>query len=272
MALPGSTIEADDVAGRISELQGVIDRQRRRARQHLQLAARVHGSLLPSPVHSDRIDVDVRYLPVDEVGGDYCQVRFSSEDVCYVTVCDVTGHGIGAALLATRVSSEVRHAVLSGQSPAEVLDALNTFVCADFADAGLFLTFFALRIDLAARRITWSGAGHPSPILLRGDDSTALPLVSQNLMIGVRGECLAAEPEHRLPIAAGDRILLYTDGVTEIFDGTGSELGQDGLVRLLRNAGSDDVFGMTDRLLEQIGRFQPGPATDDRTLILAGIK
>jgi serine phosphatase RsbU (regulator of sigma subunit) len=96
MPLAGSTLDADDVTRRITELQRVIEAQQTRAHQHLQLAAKVHRSLLPLPVRTDRIEVDVRYLPVDEVGGDYCQVRFPSENICYITICDVTGHGIGA--------------------------------------------------------------------------------------------------------------------------------------------------------------------------------
>jgi serine phosphatase RsbU (regulator of sigma subunit) len=216
MKLTGSTVDADDAAGRIAELQRVIDAHRKQAYQHLQLAAKVHRSLLPLPVRTDRIEVDVRYLPVEEVGGDYCQVRFPSEDVCYITICDVTGHGIGPALLASRVSSEVRHSVLLGKSPSEVLDALNRFVCGNFVEAGLFLTFLAVRIDMATREVTWSGAGHPSAILIH-TDGTVLRLASQNLM-------------------------------------------------------SADLFGMADRILEQIGAFQDGPATDDRTLILVGVK
>ncbi len=64
--------------------------------------------------------MDLRYLSVQEVGGDYCrQMRFSEPDVCYVTICDVTGHGIGLALMATRVSSEVQYDIIQGQTPRE---------------------------------------------------------------------------------------------------------------------------------------------------------
>lgn len=272
MALQSPEIGVDDIACRVAELQRLIKAHRKRSHQHLQLAAKVHHSLLPRPVRTDRIDVDVRYLPVEEVGGDYCQVSFPKENVCYITICDITGHGIGAALLATRVSSEVRHGALLGKSPVEILDALNRFICEHFAEAGLFLTFLAARIDLASGEITWSGAGHPSPILLRADGTTVERLASQNLIIGVRPQCLATEPEHRTCLEAGDRILFYTDGMTEIFDSTGSELGEVGLANLAVNAMSDDLFGMTDRILEQIMTFQHGPTVDDRTLIACGIK
>lgn len=257
---------------RITELEHQIEVSRARALEHLQLAAKVHRSLLPSPIRTDRAEVDVRYEPLDGVGGDYCQVHFPSEDVCFVTMCDVTGHGVGAALLATHVSSSVRRSVHSGHTPVEVVDGLNRLVYEDFADAGLFLTFFAARIDLVSREIVWSGAGHPSPILVRADGRTTVRLASQNVMIGVLPDCLADEPEHRSPLEPGDRVLFYTDGVTEVFDATGAELGEEGLAALTLDAMPAGVFGMLDRLLERVAAFQHGPVTDDRTLVLFGAR
>src|SRR3990170_2384727 len=84
--------------------QALLDAQTKLQRQ-LKLAATVHRSLLPRPVRHERIHVDVRYVPVEGVGGDYCQVDFCDRQTCYITICDVTGHGIGSALLATRVSN-----------------------------------------------------------------------------------------------------------------------------------------------------------------------
>jgi sigma-B regulation protein RsbU (phosphoserine phosphatase) len=275
MTIPYSTGEADLVGRlrrRIAELEELIEVEQKRTHEHLQLAAEVHRSLLPSPVRTDRAEVDVRYQPVHGVGGDYCQMHFPSENVCYITMCDVTGHGIGAALLATRVSSEVRHSVHSGKSPAEVVEELNRFVCENFAGAGLLLTFFAARIDLAGREITWSGAGHPSPILVRADGRTVARLASQNLIIGVLPQCLAAEPEHRSRLEPGDRVLFYTDGVAEVFDAAGAELGEEGLAGFMLDAMTAGSFGMIDRILEQVAAFQHGPVTDDRTLILFGAR
>ena len=271
--LPGR--EADLVGRlrhRIAELEQLIEVEQKRTHEHLQLAADVHRSLLPSPVRTDRAEVDVRYQPVDGVGGDYCQMHFPSENVWYITMCDVTGHGVAAALLATRVSSEVRTLCALGKSPVEVVDGLNRFVCRNFGSAGLFLTFFAARIDLPGLEVTWSGAGHPSPILVRADGGTIVRLASQNLIIGVLPECLAAEPEHRTRLEPGDRILFYTDGVTEVFDATGAELGEEGLARLVLDAMPAGVPGMIDRILQQVVAFQHGPTTDDRTLILFGAR
>jgi sigma-B regulation protein RsbU (phosphoserine phosphatase) len=187
-------------------------------------------------------------------------------------MCDVTGHGVGAALLATRVSSEVRRSVHAGSSPVEVVDRLNRFVYANFTDAGLLLTFFAARIDLARYEVTWSGAGHPSPILIRAEGQTVVRLQSQNRILGVLPDSLAARPEDRSRFDPGDRILFYTDGVTEVFDAAGEELGEEGLTGLMLEAMPLGVFGMLDRILARVAAFQHGPVADDRTLILFGAR
>ena len=94
-----------------AELSAVKRELRRRDQAwqaQLQIATRVHDSLLPRPVRHPQIDIDTRYVPVNRVGGDYCQVLFPGESSCYVTMCDVDGHAVWPALLAARVSSEVR--------------------------------------------------------------------------------------------------------------------------------------------------------------------
>ena len=177
--------ELDVLRRRVAELEHALATTRQRLHWKLQLAAQVHRSLMPHPFRDPRIWVDVRYVPIEEVGGDYCQVRFPDRDTCYVTICDVTGHGIGASLLATRVSSEVRYGILYGRDPRDIVRALNAFICDHFDATDLYLTFFAARIDLTRRQLTYSGAGHPAPLLLRRDGTTIEQLVSQNLVIGV---------------------------------------------------------------------------------------
>ncbi|MCH9023356.1 MAG: serine/threonine-protein phosphatase, partial [Planctomycetes bacterium] len=160
----------------IEQLQQQLDKANRdlvqkniQLEHQLEIAAQVHESMLPKPVTHPKIDVDIRYLPIEAVGGDYCQVRIPQPDTCYITMCDVTGHGIGAALMATRVSSEVRHFILDMLEPKQIVSELNSFIMNDFADTGLFLTFFAVRIDLKNRTLTYSGSGNPPALLLRAN-------------------------------------------------------------------------------------------------------
>ena len=108
-----------------AELQAVrreLERREQMWESQLNIAARVHRSLLPKSVSHPRIEVEVRYVPMEAVGGDYCQVLFPVDSQCYVTLCDVTGHGIGPALLATRVSGYVRQLVMQQLRPVQIVE------------------------------------------------------------------------------------------------------------------------------------------------------
>lgn len=239
---------------------------------HMQLAARVHRSLLPQPVRHPRVDVDVRYVPVGGIGGDYCQVLFPDDGSCYITICDVAGHGIGPALLATRVSSEVRRLALNRRRPVEIVQELNAFVFRNFADTELQLTFFAACLDLQRRTAVYSGAGHPGPLLIRQARGPIEVLKSQNLLLGVVEHCLSDEPEHVAALHPGDRLVFYTDGLTETADAHGKLLGESGLADLAASVCAGSVFEVADCILERIAWFRAGPVRDDMTLIVAEVK
>ena len=174
----------------------------------LEIAAQVHRSLLPSPIRHPRINVDVRYLPIEACGrGIIVRFAFPDPSSCCVTMCDVAGHGIGPSMLASRVSSEVRRFIMDCLTPAEIVYLLNKFIFDYFREAHLLLSFMASQIDIDNRTITFSGAGHPPVLHLRPGSETVQALHSQNMLVGVEEGCLASEPEHTRALAAGDRLL-----------------------------------------------------------------
>lgn len=241
-------------------------------RAHMQLAARVHQSLLPRPVRHPRIEIDTRYVPVDGIGGDYCQVLFPDDGTCYVTICDVTGHGVGPALLATRVSSEVRRLVMDGHQPMRVLQKLNAFVCEHFADTELYLSFLVARFDFARQMVVYSGAGHPGPILIRQGGELIEVLMSQNHLLGISENCLGTAPEQIATLHPGDRLVFYTDGLTETADAHGKLLGEAGLAAIAASVCAGSVFEVAGCILDRLACFRSGPVRDDMTLIIAEVK
>lgn len=256
----------------VSAVNRTLTTNRREADFQLQIAAQVHRSLLPSPIRRPRVNVDVRYLPIAAVGGDYCQVRFPDPSSCYITMCDVAGHGIGPSLLASRVSSEVRHYIMDCLRPIEIVRSLNKFIFDYFGEAHLFLSFIAAQIDLDSRTLTFSGAGHPPTLHLRPGSGTVQVLRSQNIVIGVNENCLAGEPEHSITLMAGDRLLFYTDGVLATRNAQGRQLGQSRLSQFAAAALSADTFHMADHIIRDVERFRHGPPTDDMTSIVVEMK
>jgi len=228
--------------------------------------------MLPEPIRSDHINVDFRYIPFHKVGGDYCQVHLMEPQCCYITMCDVTGHGIGSAMLATRVSSEERRWTLERKDPCDIVHSLNQFVLTHFEGIGLYVTFVAARIDLEQHLVTWSGAGHPSPLLIKADEQRSLQLESQHTLIGASDDILKNTPQDVLGLAPGDRMLFYTDGLSEAADHEGKLLGTNGLAQIANRCMESDLFDLSDAILQQIEEYRAGSSDDDMTLIAAEIQ
>jgi len=241
--------------------------------RELDLAVRIHESLLPRSFQHAKIDVAVRYLPVSGLGGDYCQVIFPNESTCCISICDVTGHGTGPALLATRVSSEVRRLTFENHPPREIVRLLNAFLVNHFSDGGLQVSFFAARVELDRRRMAYSGGGHPGPFLIRCNGSRRVEVLrSQNMLLGLTEQCMSGEPEHSVTVESGDRLLLYTDGITEAETTDSRILGENGLLDIVRCLTLGNVLEVVDQISERVAQQRSGPPRDDMTLLVLELK
>ncbi len=263
--------EVVELRKRCVELEGEVQALHAMHRKRLTIAADVHRSMIPKPVRHDRVWVDVRYIPVEDVGGDYCQVRFPDQDTCYITMCDVMGHGVGSALLATRISSEVRYGIMYRREPREILASLERFMCEHFSETGLFLTFAAARIDLERQEMTWSGAGHPSPLLIRRDRQEVEHLASQNPIIGIDLPDSHAPRQETVSLRTGDRLFVFTDGLFEVLNSEDQQLGLDGFAKIAKTTMKHGLFDVADEILDVIREYQSGADTDDQTLVVAEI-
>ncbi len=140
-----------------------------------------------------------------------------------------------------------------------------------FERAELFLTFFAARIDFDRREFTWSGAGHPGPLLLshRGNPQQ---LYSQNLPLGLDLPNGPDVRQDRTLVQSGDRLFFFTDGLYEVIDARGRQLGLDGFGKLAQSTIGYELFDVANRVFQAIRQYQHGPDTDDQTLVVAEIR
>jgi phosphoserine phosphatase RsbU/P len=182
------------------------------------------------------------------------------------------GHGIESALLASRISSEVRHGLLYRMEPRDLIDALRHFMAEYFQPTGLFLTFFAARIDLERHEVTWSGAGHPSALVFRSDDREPVHLRSQNPLLGIDLPGCGDVLQDTAALQQGDRLFFLTDGLFEIVNANGRQLGLHGIAEIARTTMGDDLSDVSAHVFRTVRQYQHGPTTDDQTLVVAEIR
>ena len=246
--------------------------KQRIADKDLLVAKLVHESLLPKPVDLPELAVDVKYVPVARVGGDYCHIIFPDQRRCILTLCDVSGHGTASALLASRVSSHVRLLAGNTSDPLTITRHLNSFLRQHFAETGLFVTFFVVVIDLDTFRIEYCGAGHPPPILYRRQRGIVESLMSQNLPVGIIDSFLRDPPSGSTEIEPGDRLVLYTDGLTETMNAQREPFRAEGLEESIVEGRDVPLFALGDWILKRVDDFRHEKPHDDLTLLLVEAK
>ena len=239
--------------------------------EDLRLAARVQNSLAPRSLVWGTMSVDAFYHPVHSIGGDFALVNSLDQDHLSLLVCDVSGHGIGSALVANRIYSETTVHLRSGMPFLELFRELNRFLIEDIAGSGMFVTLAAARIDARRRSMVFAGAGHP-PAMLARPGQTPLLLESRSMILGALPDAVDAAADLEVQLQPDDRIVLYTDGITEVFNSRGEMLGVEGVQEIVREASALPAEKMKQRILNGVVAWRNGPATDDASLMLVHVR
>lgn len=239
--------------------------------EDLRLAARVQNSLKPRSLAWDKISVDAFYHPVHSIGGDFALVNSQDCEQVSLLVCDVSGHGIGSALVANRIYSETTAHLCSGMPFVEMFGELNRFLIEDIAASGMFVTAAAARINVPQKRMAFAGAGHPPAILARPEHSPVL-IESRSMILGAFPKAVDAAGTTEVQLEPDDRVVFYTDGITEAFDSRGEMLGTQGIEEIIRQTSSLPAREMKQSILDLVAAWRNGPPTDDVSLILAHIR
>src|SRR3984893_16209411 len=151
--------------------------------EDLRLAAQVQTSLAPKSQVRGNLTVDSFYHPVHSIGGDFAVVNWHDQDQVSLLMCDVSGHGIGSALVANRIYSETTVHLRTGISFTDMFGKLNRFLMEDIAGSGMFVTVAAARIDGRRRRMHFAGAGHYPAMIARRSPRPIL-LQSRSMVLG----------------------------------------------------------------------------------------
>ncbi len=244
--------------------------ERRRAeeeRHELEIAKQIQLSLLPeAPLRQAGVQVSGVCLPATHVGGDYFDY-FYSGDILNVVIADVSGHSVGAALVMAGVRSALKAetrkpGILQAHlGAAEILRALNELLHDDLDGSDLFISMFYLRYNPALRHLCYANAGHNCPLWLRGKESSCQELDAEGMIMGIN-KAVEFE-ERRLQLEKGDRVLLYTDGVTEAQDKAGEFFGVRRLCKVFSSQQEESPETTIDKVLETLRGFCGGQSFND---------
>jgi len=250
---------------------GKLQKRQLEIEEDLRLAARVQNSLAPRSLVWDTMSVDAFYHPVHSIGGDFALVNSLDHEHLSLLVCDVSGHGIGSALVANRIYSETTAHLRSGMPFLDMFGELNRFLIEDIAGSGMFVTLAAARIDARRRSMVFAGAGHPPAMLARHGQSPLL-LESRSMVLGALPEAVDVTTNLEVQLQPDDRIVLYTDGITEVFNSKGEMLGIKGVQELVRRTSSLPASEMKQAILDGVAAWREGPPTDDVSLMLVHVR
>ena len=238
--------------------------------EDLRLAARVQRSLTPESLVCNGLSIDSFYHAVHSVGGDFALVNSQDGEHISLLVCDVSGHGIGSALVANRIYSETMGHLRTGMPFIDLFAELNRFLIEDI-DAGMFITVAAASIDTHLHKMVFAGAGHPPAMLVRRGQSPLL-LESRSTILGVLPEAVDTTPTLELQLEPGDRIVLYTDGITEVFNSRGEMLGIEGIREIVRQTSTLPAQEMKQGILDGVAAWRSGQPSDDVSLVLVHVR
>ena len=234
----------------------------------LAIAQEIQASILPSKnPEVKNLAVAAAYRPMTAVAGDFYDFIVADENRTGFLVADVTGHGVPAALIASMIKVAIQSLAPYADDPREVLNGLNRILFAQLRSQLVSAAY--LWIDTEKRKALYSAAGHPPLLSWRGGKVERIE--SNGLLLGVLPD--AEYPLCEMAVQAGDRFLLYTDGVSEPENGGGEAFGSHRLEEVVRDNHLRLPSELLEQLLSEIHKWQPASTEqkDDITLVVIDV-
>jgi PAS domain S-box-containing protein len=244
-----------------------LEQRHKEIEEDLALAARVQQSLEPQGIIWGGMRVETYLHPVRTIGGDFGLVTAEDDEHLTVLVCDVSGHGIGSALVANRLYAEIQAEMRSGAGLGQMLGELNRFVLKSIGGSSFLFTAAAARLDRGGRSMVFAGAGHPPGMVVTPGKEPRL-LESRSMLLGALDDAVEPDAELSVDLDPGDRVVLYTDGLTEVFNSHREMLDVDGLRKIVGETSHLPLIDMKQGILDRVAAWRSGPPLDDMSLVL----
>jgi serine phosphatase RsbU (regulator of sigma subunit) len=240
--------------------------------QELATARQIQGSLLPreAPAISG-LSVAARYVPMTEVAGDIYDFFEVDNQRLGILIADVSGHGVPAALIASMVKGAFRAQIETIDKPDRVLEGMNRILEGQLGRN--YITAGCAFIDTGKRYLSYAAAGHPPLLIQQRERNTCICLQRTGVILGPFSRATYDRVER--PLAPGDRLLLYTDGIIEAANAEDKQFGENSLQRFLAQHGHLSGESFADALLQTVvnwvHRKRDESLDDDLTLVVIDV-
>jgi len=234
-------------------------------RRELSEALKIQQRLLPQQVPEiEGWELAVSWQPANGVGGDCFDMIRLGDTRLAISIADVVGKGIPAALLMSNLQAAVRAFASEAVEPQALCHQVNRILCGNIAE-GRFISFFYSVLDAPTGVMTYTNAGHYLPMLVRADGAVE--------RLGAGGPVLGVLPDAEyeqahVGIGPGDRLVMFTDGLTEARSAADEEFGEERLLDAAVAHRACSAPALQARLADSVATFTGGRLQDDATLIV----
>jgi sigma-B regulation protein RsbU (phosphoserine phosphatase) len=236
----------------------------------LALAAELQAALLPAECPHDcrNYVAAARNRMCRLIGGDFYDFIRINDDQTVLVIGDVMGHGVRASLLMAQIMGYLRSRVPQLRRPGELVSAVNRMLLdlGERVGTVMLCSMFYALIDAPSSTCFYVNSGHPWPIIHRKDSGQITFMGSDGMLLGVED---FAPGELCCTFMPRDRLVMYTDGITEAPDGRGERFGGDRLRRIVSSSGQDSPVELAEAVFEAVDGFRRGAEiTDDQTIVV----
>ena len=263
--------ERDLLAENFNEMVPQLE-DRMQIRKSLEVAREIQQNLLPQEIPDlSGFDIAAKSVYCDETGGDYFDFFPCEDQYCSrfgIAVGDVTGHGVGAALLMATARALIRGLVTRPDNLAECLTQVNRLLYADVRDSGRFMSLFFLMLDQGSRTISWVRAGHDPALFYDPAKDMIEELRGPGMVLGVEEDYCYQQADKTIE-TEGAIILIGTDGIWEAHNGEGELFGKERLHQIIRENADKSAEAIQEAVLDGVNKFRGKlPQEDDITIVV----